>query len=240
MLRRAWAAFVAGPAYPASSADRRTVRIFGLDLPLRATTAIVVVTLILLFDFSRTAIPEEVQAIGRAAAAARYQAVTRIVLFLLVPMAIVAFAFRDRPAEYGLQLGSWRWGLGLALVGCVVMTPIVLAVGSNADFRDYYSVSNAPLGDLVVTNVLDLVSTEFLFRGFLMFTLLRAIGPLGLLVAQLPFVFAHLGKPEIELFSTLFGGALYGWLDWRTRSIWWSALAHVYILTLVIVVASAG
>ena len=239
MLNRAWAAFVDGPAYPATPADQRMVRIFGLELPLRATTAIVAVTLIVLFDFSRTAIPEEIQAIGRAASAERYQALTRVVLFFFVPMAIVAFAFRESPLGYGLRPGNWRLGLGLALVGCVVMTPIVIAVGSNADFRNYYSVSSASAGDLLLTNVLDLVPTEFLFRGFLMFTLLRAIGPLGLIVAQLPFVFAHLGKPEIELFSTLFGGSVFGWLDWRTRSILWSALAHVYILTLVVVVASA-
>lgn len=239
MLKRAWSAFVDGPSYPATAADRQTVRLFGLELPLRATTAIVAVTLILLFDFSRTAIPEDIQAVGRAASAIRYQAVTRIVLFLLVPMAIVAFAFRDRLADYGLRLGSWRWGLGLALIGCAVMTPIVIAVGANPDFRSYYSVSSATTGDLLLTNILDLVPTEFLFRGFLMFTLLRAIGPLGLIVAQLPFVFAHLGKPEIELFSTLFGGSVFGWLNWRTGSIWWSALAHVYILTLVVVVASS-
>ena len=80
-----------------------------------------------------------------------------------------------------------------------------------------------------------------LFRsGFLMLTLLRAIGPVGLIVALLPFVFAHLGKPEIELFSTILGGAVFGWLDWRTRSIWWSALGHVYILTLVVSVAGSG
>lgn len=238
VLARAWSAFVSGPAYQPGPADRRSVTVVGLELPLRATTAIVAVTLLLLFDFSRTAIPDEVQAIGRAAAAIRYQALTRVILFLLVPALIVALAFRDRLAEYGLRLGSWRWGLGLALVGCAVMTPIVIVVGSQPDFRQFYAVSGAPLGDLIVTNVIDLVPTEFLFRGFLMFTLLRAIGPLGVIVAQLPFVFAHLGKPEIELFSTLFGGAVFGWLDWRTRSIWWSALAHAYILTLVIAVAS--
>jgi membrane protease YdiL (CAAX protease family) len=215
------------------------VSVFGLELPIRATVAIAAVTLILLFDFSRTAIPEEVQAIGRAAAAMRYQALARVVLFLLVPVLIVTFAFRDRPGDYGLRPGAWRWGLGLALIGCAVMTPIVVALGSREDFSAYYSVSRAPLGDLVVTNVLDLVPTEFLFRGFLMFTLLRAIGPLGLVVAQLPFVFSHLGKPELELFSTLIGGSVFGWLDWRTGSIWWSALAHIYILTLVTVVASS-
>ena len=232
--------FTAAPAYPATDAERRTVRIVGLDLPLRATTAVLVVTLVLLFDYTRTAIPQEVQAIGRAAGAIRYQALERVVLFGLVPSLAVVFAFRDRLTNYGWGLGEWRWGLGLAIAGCAVMTPMIVAVGSSAAFSTYYSVSGAPVGDLLVTNLLDLIPAEFLMRGFLMFTLLRTIGPLGIVVAQMPFVFVHLGKPEIELFSTLLGGMVFGWLDWRTRSIWWSALGHVYILTLVVAVAGAG
>jgi membrane protease YdiL (CAAX protease family) len=232
--------FTAAPAYVASEADRRTVRIVGLDLPLRATTAILVVMLVLLFDFTRTAIPQEVQAIGRAAAAIRYQALERVVLFGLVPALVVVVAFRDRLTGYGWGLGEWRWGVALAAGGCAVMTPIIVAIGANPDFRSYYSISSAPVGDLLVTNLLDLIPAEFLLRGFLMFVLLRTIGPLGIVVAQMPFVFAHLGKPEIELFSTLLGGMVFGWLDWRTRSIWWSALGHVYILTLVVTVASTG
>jgi membrane protease YdiL (CAAX protease family) len=232
--------FTAAPAYSRSEADERVVRIAGLDLPLRATTAILVVTLVLLFDFSRTAIPQEVQAIGRAAGAIRYQALERVILFALVPSLVVLFAFRDRLVAYGWGPGDWRWGVALATLGCAVMTPLIVAAGSNPDFRAYYSISSAPVGDLVVTNVLDLVPAEFLIRGFLMFTLLRTIGPLGIVVAQMPFVFVHLGKPEIELFSTLLGGMVFGWLDWRTRSIWWSALGHVYILTLVMAVAGSG
>ena len=230
--------FTAAPAYPGSDAERRTIRIVGVELPLRATTAVLVVMLVLLFDYSRTAIPRDVQAIGRAAAAIRYQALERVILFGLVPSLVVILAFRDRLVNYGWGTGDWRWGAGLAVAGCAVMTPIIVAVGSNADFSSYYSVSGAPAGDLLVTNLLDLVPAEFLLRGFLMFTLLRTIGPLGIVVAQMPFVFAHLGKPEIELFSTLVGGMVFGWLDWRTRSIWWSALGHVYILTLVVTVAT--
>ena len=60
-----------------------------------------------------------------------------------------------------------------------------------------------------------------------------------LVVALFPFTFTHLTKPEAELLSTFAGGAVYGWLTWRTGSILWGALAHVYIVTLVIV-ASAG
>jgi len=39
-LARGWAALTAGPAYPATEADRRVVSIFGLALPVRATVAI--------------------------------------------------------------------------------------------------------------------------------------------------------------------------------------------------------
>jgi hypothetical protein len=80
----------------------------------------------------------------------------------------------------------------------------------------------------VLTNLLDLTAAEFAFRGFLLFTLVRLIGPLGLVVAAMPFVFAHLGKPELELFSTLGGGMVYGWLAWRTGSIVWGSIGHVY------------
>ena len=240
MIRRLASAFTAGPAYPTAEEDRRIVRVLGLDLPLRASLAILIMTLVVLFDFTRTAIPEDIQAIGRAAGALRYQAIERVILFGLVPGLVVLLAFRDRLGNYGLGLGDWRWGIGLAAIGGAIMTPIILAIGANAQFSAYYGISGASVGDLLVTNLLDLVPTEFLLRGFLMFTLLRTIGPIGVVVALLPFVFVHLGKPEIELFSTVVGGMVFGWLDWRTRSIWWSALGHVYILTLIVAVAGAA
>ena len=124
------------------------------------------------------------------------------------------------------------------LAGCVVMTPIVLAFAGLPDVRAYYAPSAAPVGEVLVTNALELSAAEFAFRGFLMLTLVRVIGPLGVVVAALPFVFGHLGKPELELFSTLAGGLVYGWLAWRTRSIVWGAIGHTYILSLVTVAAA--
>ena len=69
----------------------------------------------------------------------------------------------------------------------------------------------------MLTYAIDVTSAEFLFRGFLMFTLVRAIGPVGVLIAVMPFAYAHVNKPVIELLSTLGGGLAYGWLAWRTR-----------------------
>lgn len=227
------------PTYPATDADRREIDVLGLRLPWRATVAIAVVTLVVLTDYSRTLLPDVVDSLGRSPLAMRFIAIERFLLFGLLPLAVVVFAFRDRPSRYGIAIGDWRAGAALMLAGCAVMTPLVLWFATLPDVVTYYESSAEPLPGLLLTNTIDLSAGEFLFRGFLTFTLLRAIGPAGVLVATMPFVYGHLGKPELELFSTLAGGLVYGWLAWRTRSILWGTIGHVYILSLVIVAAGA-
>lgn len=85
---------------------------------------------------------------------------------------------------------------------------------------------------------MDVLAAEFLFRGFLMWTQVRLAGPMGVVVATFPFVFTHLGKPELETLSTFFGGLGFGWLAWRTRSIVYGALLHVYLISLIVVLTS--
>jgi membrane protease YdiL (CAAX protease family) len=227
------------PSYPPDERDARTVRVAGLDLPIRATVVVVAVILIVIFDFQRTLIPDELVQYDRNPGIQRLQSLSRLVLFLAVPLLIVLAGFRDKPGRYGLQLGDWRWGLGRAVAGCVVMTPVVLLLSGAPDFRAYYAPSYEALPGLLTTNLFDLGSTEFLYRGFLMLALARVFGPIALVVALFPFTFTHLTKPEAELLSTFAGGAVYGWLAWRTRSVVWGALAHIYIVTLIIA-ASAG
>ncbi len=237
-IREVWAAFTAGPSYPPDPADLRAVDVVGLRLPVRASVAIAVVTFALLFDYSRTFVPDSVAGTGPTAMLTI--ALERFVLFGLIPLAVVVLAFRDRPSRYGLTLGEWRWGAGLTVIGCVAMTPVVLWFACLPDVRAFYAPNDAPFGQLMLTDALDLTATEFAFRGFLMLTLVRLVGPFGVLLATMPFVFSHLGKPELELFSTLGGGLIYGWLAWRTRSIVWGSIGHLYIVTLVTVAAAAA
>jgi membrane protease YdiL (CAAX protease family) len=238
-IPRAWSRLLAAPDDRATPADQRTIDLAGLRLPTRASIAVAVTTLLLLIDLSRVLLPPAIQELGHSAAGLRAIAIERVVLWFVIPLAIVVLGFRDGPRRYGLTLGDAPAGALLALVGCVVLTPIALWFASLPDVRAYYSVSAAPVAEVVATNILDLLAAEFLFRGFLMFTLVRAIGPLGVLIAVMPFAFGHLGKPVLELLSTLGGGLAYGWLAWRTRSIVWGSIAHVYILSLV-TLAAAG
>jgi membrane protease YdiL (CAAX protease family) len=223
-----------------TDADRRTTDLVGLRLPTRAAAAVAIATFVLLVDLSRILLPSAVVAAGRGPDGLRGVALERLVLFLLVPLMVVLVAFRDRPGRYGLTLGDRTAGAVLLVVGAAAMTPIVLWFATLPDVRAYYAPSAAPLPKIVLTNAIDLTAAEFLFRGFLMFALIRAVGPIGVLIAVMPFAFAHVGKPALELLSTLGGGMVYGWLAWRTRSIVWGSIGHVYIVTLVTVAAAGG
>ncbi len=221
---------VGAPDYPPAAGDTATFTVLGLRLPLRASLIIAVVTFVVILDQQYDFLPRDIP-FGRDAQAMRAQSLERLVLFGLIPLVALLF-LRDDPRRSGLRLGEWRRGITWMLVGAAAMTPVIVLAAGLPAMRDYYAISRSdPLG-LTITNVLDLVPSEFLFRGFLMFALLRVMGPLGVVVATMPFVYSHLQKPELELLSTLFGGTAFGWLAWQTGSIWYGAAVHVYILTL--------
>jgi membrane protease YdiL (CAAX protease family) len=238
--RRARDWLTAGGSYLPDAQDRRTVNLLGLHLPVRAAFVVVAVTLIVLLDYHGRI--DELLGLDTGLGGAdglRQRSIGRLVLEGVVPLLLVLFVLRDRPSRYGLRLGDARAGLAIGLAGCVVMTPIVAIMATQPDFRAYYGAFAAPPLDVVVTSALEVIPAEFFFRGFLMFTLLRAVGPIGVLIATLPFAFVHLGKPELETLSTVFGGLAYGWLNWRTGSVLWSGLAHTYILSLAVLLAAA-
>jgi membrane protease YdiL (CAAX protease family) len=239
---RGWLA--AAPGYLPNAGDLRTIDVLGLRLPRRATAAILTVSLLLLVDYHGR-IDGLLNAVlgpfGSAPPdAKRLQALGRLVVEGLIPLAVLVLVLRDRPGRYGMRVGDWRAGLAIAAAGCALMTPIVIALARVPAFAGYYAPLTATPIDVVLTVALEVVPAEFFFRGFLLFALLRVIGPIAVLVATLPFAFAHLGKPEIETLSTLGGGLLYGWLDWRTGSVLWSGIAHTWILSLMIIAAGAA
>lgn len=231
-LTRVYHRATAGPDYPPNEADRSDIRVFGLAFPRRASIAVLATTALIVADQLRLLIPEGAV---DGPTGLRPLELQRFVLFLVVPAAIVVLGFRDRPSRYGLRLGDWRWGGGLLLAGLAVMTPIILGLSALPSFRGYYGAATTPLGTALLNNLVELLPAEFLLRGFLMFALWRRVGSLALVIVQIPFVLTHFGKPDVELWSTFVGGSVFAWLDWRTGSILWSGLGHVYVLTLMLV-----
>ena len=147
---------------------------------------------------------------------------------------------REDPRRYGLRLGDVRRGVVLLAAATALTVPVLVLVARIPELRDWYSPSMTTVPDVALTSVMDLLPSEFLLRGFLLFALVRAVGPVGVLVAVVPFAAIHVGKPDLETISMLGGGVVFGWLNWRTGSIWYSGLYHVTIQTTVIVAAAAA
>lgn len=212
---------------------RRTLNLFGLELDLRLTVIVVVSTLLLMVDHYHRFLPAETPA-----AALQAKALERVVYYLIIPLLLIAL-FRDRPSEYGFTLGDWRQGLKWTVLICLAAVPVLYLSARTPAMVAYYGRVERSLPQILLTSALDLVGWEFLFRGLILFGLLRVVGPSAVLLQAVPFALAHLGKPELETLSTIFGGTLFGWVAWRSRSFVYPFLIHWFINAFTVAMALA-
>jgi len=160
----------------------------------------------------------------------------RTILYLIIPLVIVLFIFKEKPGNYGFSLGNWKIGLLITFFSIVLIAPVLWFV-SNGDpgMRDYYQ---GQLKGLPWTTFADLFGWEFIFRGWLLFGYAKKFGPEALWLQAVPFALAHVGKPEIETMSTIFGGFAFGWIAWRSNSFIYPFLVHWFVASFTILIAS--
>jgi len=200
-------------------------KILGAPLQLDGRIAAVTVlsTLLLLVDYYRN-----------LTASVYYD---RVILYLLIPLLVIILIFRESPQAYGFALGDWKLGATYTALGIALLTPVIIFLArGDSSTREYYARLSA---GVPYTTFLDLIGWEFLFRGWLLFAYARKFGAESIWLQAVPFALAHIGKPEIETLSTIFGGFAFGWVAWRTKSFFYPFLIHWYIASLIILV-SAG
>ena len=167
------------------------------------------------------------------------KAYDRFLIYFVIPMLIILLVFRDPPKEYGFQIGDWRTGLLWVVIGCVGMAIILWFVARTPSMEKYYAM-RAPsnTGRLIFLNGVDLFGWEFIWRGVMLFTYARYFGPGPAIFLQaVPFAFMHLGKPELETLSTLFGGAMFGFIAWQSQSFIYPWLIHWFIASFTMLIA---
>lgn len=208
------------------------IRLGRLELDARAAVVLVASTLLLMLDAYHQFIPSSTYAEFLFA-----KAVERTLYYLIAPLLIILIFFRQSPGEYGFRLGDWRAGLKWTSIFIAIGLPILYLSAQTPAMSGYYAQGSRTVSDVLGTSALDLFGWEFLFRGFILFGLYRVIGPSAVIVQAVPFAMAHIGKPEPETLSTVFGGILFGWLAWRSKSFLYPFLLHWLINTFVILTA---
>ncbi len=193
-----------------------------LDFDWKVVTITIISTLSLMVDYYHTLTP------------AKYW--DRVILYLVLPLIVTVLFFRENPKAYGFSFGDWKAGLIITAIGILVMAPVIYYLGhGNDSMQEYYK---PYINGLPWTTFLDLIGWEFFFRGWILFGYARKFGPQALWLQAVPFALAHIGKPEVETLSTIFGGFVFGWVAYRTKSFVWPFLIHWFIATFIIMVAA--
>ena len=205
----------------------KTMTIGGVEFDLKLTLLIIFSTIVPMLDYYGHRITGT-------------KAYDRLVLYFVLPMLLIVLLFRESPASYGWRIGDWRTGLKWVLLGCALMVVVLYILAATPAMRAFYE-ERAPDGvaNLIYLTAVDLFGWEFMWRGLILFGLAHYFGPGPAIFLQaVPFAFMHLGKPEIETLSTIFGGATFGFIAWQSGSFLYPFLIHWFIASFTMLVAT--
>jgi len=169
-----------------------------------------------------------------------YYHVNTLVLLGLIPLAIMRWGFGMRPAELGVRLGDWKWGLKFVVVAAIVTAPALYVSSFDPEFQREYPLTKIAGHSLTtwvlweLTYLIYYIGWEIYFRGVLLFGLREKFGVGGAIAFETAIsTLVHLGaghaKPFGETFSAAPAGFLFGMLALRTGSMLWPMLLHFYI-----------
>lgn len=168
------------------------------------------------------------------------KAYDRFLYYFLIPALVIVLLFREPMGDYGFRLGNWKLGLAYTAVAVVGMGIILWFLARTPAMQQYYEKrAYAELLRIFWLNGVEMFGWEFIWRGLLLFAFARAFGPGPAIFLQaVPFAFMHLGKPEIETLSTIFGGAAFGFVAWQTGSFVYPWLIHWFMVSFTMLIAS--
>jgi len=162
--------------------------------------------------------------------------VTRGLFFLATAFLFSLLVLRENPLKFGLGLGDVKgWAKWLLLFIPVMAIAILVASKVDRSLAAYYPTHQlARQSDRqfllhALGTVVYMFGWEYFLRGFLVFSLERRFGSFAAVLQMVPFVLSHLGKPELEVYSSIAGGLILGVLALRTRSMWPCFLIHAFV-----------
>ena len=167
-----------------------------------------------------------------------YMFLTAFLLFGLLPVLTIKVGFKETLDSYGVRIGDWKFGLKFTIILFpIILFLLLLPSAYTPGMRSFYpfdrSISSLSVEWLQMEfwrGILYYSAWEFFFRGFMLFGLRKYVGDwMAICIQVIPQCLWHIGMPTGEIFSSVAGGLLFGYLALRTGSVIWPFLLHYLI-----------
>ena len=161
-------------------------------------------------------------------------------VFIVLLLCVFRWLTEGRFGLFGLKR-SGKYLRVYALI-YVLLLPMFLMVSFTPQFLSFYPIMHIDfydgalgwerwqlIGLFETFYINDYIGVEGMFRGALVIGMARWLGCRAVLPMALAYMFIHLGKPDLELCSSVIGGYILGVLAWRTHHLWGGIIIHLGI-----------
>jgi uncharacterized protein len=159
-----------------------------------------------------------------------------LIMFLLSVISI-KFVLKGKLSDYGFTLGDKKFGFTTFLIFFLIMLPVVWIASSSQNFANTYPQGGSELKTNINLFILYelcvlvyMLGWEFFWRGYMLFGLKVKLGYYAVFIQMIPFFILHRGKPEIELFASIFAGIILGIQALRSNSFFYCWLLHSCVM----------
>ena len=159
----------------------------------------------------------------------------RFLGYVVIPAAVILALPGERLRDYFLSFKGFRTHVWIYLLLFALILPFVVGASRFAEFQliyPFYKWANRSALDFWMWEalyIIQFISLEFFFRGFMLKALRPRFGSGAIFVMVVPYCMIHFGKAMPETLGAIVAGVVLGTLAMRTRSIWGGVLIHVAV-----------
>ncbi|PQJ81786.1 CPBP family glutamic-type intramembrane protease [Polaribacter glomeratus] len=163
--------------------------------------------------------------------------ISRSIRFIIFSFGIAFFYFlfeKNNRNFYGFSFKNVKWKPYLVLL--LIVFPFIIFASFQPSFlQQYPTIGNAgtfinkwiALAIYEPIYLIDFVTIEWFFRGFLILGMVKFLGSKAILPMVALYAFFHIGKPTGEIIGSVFGGYILGIVSLHSRSIIGGIIIHI-------------
>lgn len=166
-----------------------------------------------------------------------YWFLTDGLIMFLIPVLSIKFILKGNLRDYGFTLGDKKFGFFTMFLFLIVMLPVLWIVSASPDFARTYPQGGSLVSESIYRFLfyqfcilIYMLGWEFLWRGYMLFGLKPKFGYYTIFIQMIPFFILHKGKPELELFASIFAGIILGIQALRSGSFIYAWILHWLVM----------